>query len=40
MRQRGLELVEDLWLTTGLAAIYTRRETRSPIPTARPPSAA
>ncbi|MDP1007468.1 hypothetical protein, partial [Klebsiella pneumoniae] len=27
-----LELVPDLWLTTGLAAIYTRRETEVSYP--------
>jgi iron complex outermembrane receptor protein len=27
-----LELVPDLWLTTGLAAIYTRRETQVTYP--------
>ncbi len=32
-----LELVPDLWLTTGLAAIYTRRETRVTYPEGQAP---
>lgn len=32
-----LELVEDLWLTTGLAAIYTRRETQVTYPDGQAP---
>lgn len=32
-----LELVEDLWLTTGLAAIYTRRETQITYPDGQAP---
>ncbi|MGL6090914.1 MAG: TonB-dependent receptor domain-containing protein, partial [Pseudomonas paracarnis] len=32
-----LELLEDLWLTTGLAAIYTRRETQVTYPDGQAP---